>query len=183
MAAHEEREEKGATREEDDAGEEAASKLKLAAHYVMLGFAPLVAVAALVVALMAMSGNRASEEQANKAIAAADSLGKSLEATKSEMEMLRLAIAQEKNGDEEERRKQDELAAKIVQNISQLQTKLKVSPTLELQLQPPASAPVAAPAAAPAAAPGAAAGATGVSRKPAPEVQAIKEAIEKFNRQ
>ncbi len=187
MVAHEEREGKSATREEeDDAGEVAApSKLKLAGHYAMLGFAPLVAVVALVVAVMAMSGNRHSQEQADKAIAAADNLGKSLEAAKSELERLRLSMAQEKNGREEERRQQEELAAKIVLNVSQLQTKLKVSPTLEQQLQPPASAPVAAPAAAaPAAAPAASKAAPAApGRRLAPEAQAIKESIEKFNRQ
>lgn len=184
MVAHEEREGRSATREEeDDAAEVAApSKLKLVGHYAMLGFAPVVAVVALVVAIMAMSGSQSGEEQANKAIAATENLDKSMEAAKSELERLRLAMAQDKNGKEDERRQQDALAAKIIQNITQLQAKLKVSPTLEQQLQPPASAPAASPAAAEgAAAPVGAKGTT--DKKLGAQMNAIKEAIEQFNKQ
>jgi hypothetical protein len=186
MAAREEHEGKSATHEkEGDAGEAAPSKLKLVGHYAMLGIGPLLAIVALVVAVMALSGNRASEQQATKAVAAAANLEKSLEATRNELERLKLSIAQEKNGQNEERRQREEREAKIVQNITQVQAKLKISPTLEQQLQAPASAPAAASAAAaPAAAAPAAskAGATGGEKKFGPEAQAIKESIEKFNR-
>ncbi len=190
MASHQEPEGKSATREDNDDAEEGAapSRLKLAAHYAMLGFAPVVAVLALVVAVMAVGSNRSSQEQINKAVAATDSLNKSLEATRNELERLRFSMAHEKSGLDEELKKRDELAAKIVQNVNQLQVKLKISPTLEQQLQQPASAPVAAPAAAPAAAsaaaaPAAMAGTAGADKKSSARMDALKEAIEKFNKQ
>lgn len=174
-------------REESSEAEEtsvAPSKLKTAARYAMLGFAPLVAVVALVVAVMAVSGNRSGEEELGKAVAATDGLKKDLEAARTELDRLRLAMASDKSRQEEERLKQKELEARLVQNITQLQVKMKISPTLEQQLQPPASAPAAAPAAASAAAAPAAMSATkDTGKELSPQVKAIKEAIEKFNRQ
>lgn len=186
MATSQEREGKSAARESDEDTEDAAAPskagaaMRLVGRYAMLGFGPLVAVVALVVAAMAMSANQSSQEQINKAVAATDSLNKSLEATRSELERLGLSMTQEKNGQNEERKKQDELVAKIVQNVNQMQMKLKISPTLEQQLQPPASAPAAA---APAAAPVPMAGATGADKKLGAQMNAMKEAIEKFNKQ
>lgn len=179
MDSHQEREESG------DATESAApSRLKLAARYAMLGFAPAVAVVALIVAAMAVSGNRSSEEQLGKAAAATDSLSVNLAEARSELERLRLAMASDKSRREEERRKQEELEARLIRNISQLQAKAKISPTLEQQLQQPASAPADAPAAASApAAPAAMSATTGAGKELSPQVKAMKEAIEKFNRQ
>lgn len=158
----------------------APSKLQLAARYAMLGFAPLVAVMALVVAVVAVSGNRSGEEQLGKAVAATEGLEKDLEAAKTELDRLRLAMASDKSRQEEERLKQKELEARLVQNITQLQMKAKISPTLEQQLQPPASAPAAASAAG---APATMSPATGAGKELSPQVKAIKEAIEKFNKQ
>lgn len=186
MASHQEPEGKSATRKDEEDVEEAAvpSKMKLAAHYAMLGFAPVVAMLALIVAVMAVSGNRSSQEQLGKAVAATDSLKTSLDAAKSELERLRFSMAHEKNRQDEERLRQEELEAKIIQNINQLQVKAKISPTLEMQLQQPASAPAAAPAAASAvAAPAAMAAATGADKKHGARMDALKEAIEQFNKQ
>lgn len=171
-------------REEDSAAEVGtpSSKLKLVAHYAVLGVGPLVAIVALVVAVLALGGNRSGEEQIGKLAAKTNGMDESLAAAKNELERLKLAMAQEKNRQEDERQRQKELEDKIILNISQLQSKAKITPTLEQQLQSPASAPASAPAATGAAAPATTSPAAG-ERKPGSQAQAIKEAIEKFNKQ
>jgi hypothetical protein len=195
------------------------AKLKVVAHYAMIGFAPVVSVAALVVGVIAMvhSPSQADRAKLKELTAKVDSLSASLSATKSDLETLKLNLAHEKNMHVDERKKQDELDERIVQNVTRLQAKLKVSPTLEAQLREAASAPVAAssvasaasaPTAAPAlpavdkkqSAPAASPSATArkqaetaskakqkskpeVDDKAAPQVKALRDAIEKFNKQ
>jgi hypothetical protein len=158
-------------------------KLKLLGGYALDGFAPVVAVVAL---LIAVSNNQSSQEQLNKTSDKIDSISASLPAPKAELEKLKAAVALEKTLQEAERKKQEEQLAKIIQNISQLQLKMKISPTLDEQLHPPASAPVAAPAAAdmPAAytAPVKADESTATGKKTGAQVQILKDAIDKFNK-
>jgi hypothetical protein len=175
------------------------AKLKIAAHYAMLGFAPVVSVVALVIAVVAVSGNSSKSDRAQLSEYAAriESLNASLSETRNELENHKLAMVREKSQHADERKKADEYDAKVVQNISRLQAKMKVSPTLEEQLREaekvPASAPVVGNAAS---APVTAPAATVAEKKPpipepvikqsektAPQVKALKEAIQKFNRQ
>jgi hypothetical protein len=92
----------------------------------------------------------------------------------------------ERKKQDEKNNNQDEQAIKIIQNVSKMQVKMRISPTLEDQLRQPviASAVGAVPATvAPAAAPVAkAAVPTGNDKKYSPQVQAIKDAIDKLNK-
>lgn len=131
--------------DEDEAapeGNQLRQKLKLVAHYAMLGFAPVVAVMALLVAIF--SGNHSDTAQAGDVNARIDSLNASLQATRSELDNLKFVMSREKAMRLDERRKMEDVDEKIVQNVTRLQTKLKVAPTLEEQLRVAASAPVAA---------------------------------------
>lgn len=190
----------------------ARAKLKLFARYAMLAFAPVVSIAALVVAVIAASDHHAQSESTllKDMTSRIESLNASLSETKGELDNLKFATAREKTLRAEERKKADERDTKIVQNLSHLQTKLKVSPTLDEQLREAASAPAATFAATNAvSAPAVAAGklplaenspavakpiatvdkpiATAPKSKPKTpnktpaQVKALKEAIEKFN--
>jgi hypothetical protein len=197
-------------------------KLKPAAHYALLAFAPVVSIVALIVALVA-SGNRSDQAQLVEVNARIDKLEASLQASRAEVENLKFAMSREKSLRGDERKKDEELDAKVIQNVSRLQAKLKVTPTLEEQLRTEANAPVAAshvestaPVAATASAPVApgkaqaasAPASAGADRKPAvpvtapktegkkpeapakkveqkmsPQVKAIKDAIDQYNKQ
>jgi hypothetical protein len=115
-------------------------KLKLIASYVLDGFAPVVAVIAVIVAVMAINGNKAGHAELAQNTARIASLSESLLAAKAEVEKLKALIAQEKLLKEEERKKRDEELAKIIQGVSKLQTKLKITPTLEEQFRQPVAA-------------------------------------------
>jgi hypothetical protein len=176
------------------------AKLKLIAHYAILAFAPVVSVVALVVAVIAVTSNQSQADRAqlSELISRIDSLNASLADTKGELESLKFAMAREKTMRGEERKKVDERDTKIIQNVSRLQAKLKVSPTLEDQLREVASAPAAAPSVASAvSAPAAAPVPAAADKKPAvaapkskPEAadktpaqaKVLKDAIEKFNK-
>lgn len=124
-------------------------KLKLVANYVLDGFPPVVAVIALIVAAMAMSDNKSTQAQLSKAIAKIDSLSASIQtASKGELDKINAAMAQEKLLHEEERKKQNEQAAQLIQSLSKLQVKMKISPTLEEQLRLPAAVSAVVPSAA-----------------------------------
>jgi len=125
------------------------SKLAAVGHYVLLGIPPVLSVVAISGAVYAVMGSHTGELQTGKAIAKLESantaLTASLAASKADLEKLKASIAHEKSLQDEERKKQDELMAKIVANISPLQTKLKIKPTLNDQLHQPANT-AAAPA-------------------------------------
>ena len=165
-------------------------KLKLAGGYILDGFAPVVAVIALIVAVMAINGNKSGQAELAQNAAKITSLSESLLASKAEVERLKIALAQEKLSKEEQGKKQDEQTTKIILGVSKLQTKMKVSPTLEEQLRQPVAALVLTPAAATAApatakpvtAPAAAAVTTGTKQTPGTQSQVLKEAINKFNK-
>ena len=176
------------TKEGNAAPSKAVQKLKLIAGYALMAIAPILSVLALVVAGLAVNGNKTSQEEFNKVSVKIDNLTASLSESKSELMKLQMAMAQEKARQEEERKKQDELITKIMQNVTPLQVKLKIHPTLEEQLHQPLSAAAVIPAPAVATshaaspAPAKAAAAAGDDKKPSPQVQAMKDAIEKFNK-
>lgn len=181
----------------------ASLKLKLVASYVLDGFAPVVAVVAVIVAVIAINGNKSGEAQIKQNAATIASLKANLLDSRGELEKIKATMAQEKSRHEEERKKQDEQLAQIIQSVSKLQQKMKIHPTLEEQMQQPAAkliatppivtaAPAIAPApakpAAPAAAPAKAAAPVatpvvpaGTEKKPGSQAKSLKEAIEKFN--
>jgi hypothetical protein len=168
-------------------------KLKLISHYAVIGFAPIMATLALTLAIVAIVGNQSARTALSDGAPKFESMNSSLAAYKGELEKIKVAMAQDKTLQEDERKKLDEKIDKIIQSVSQLQVKMKISPTLEEQLRQPASAPVAAtPAAitaasAPAATPAKTATPVAppkpVEKKFSPQVQSMKEAIEKYNKQ
>ncbi len=194
MSSHE----KGATPDSrpsdkpaDDAAEQPkakksfAQKLGVIGHYILLGLGPVIAVSALGVAVFAVTGNKSGEEQISKSIAKIENLNASLAASKSELEKLKITLAQEKIAQEEDRKKQEERFAKLVQNITPLQVKLKFSPTLADQLRQQESAsavPAAAVSSVPAAPAVPAVTAMPADKKLNPQVRDMKNAIDKYNK-
>jgi hypothetical protein len=124
-------------------GDTVREKLKLAAHYALLAFAPVVSIVALIVALVA-SGNHSEQAQLAEVNVRIDKLEASLQASRAEVENLKFVMSREKTLRGDERKKDEELDEKIVQTVSRLQAKLKVAPTLEEQLRMAVSAPAAA---------------------------------------
>lgn len=186
----------------------ARARLKVIARYAMTGFAPVVSVAALIIGVIAISNTQSQSDRTkfSELESRIDSLNANLSETKNELENFKFTQSREKTMRGEEHKKLDEQDAKIIQSVTLLQTKLKVSPTLEEQLRAPASSPASVGAAsAPAVAPvSPAANKTqavtseqAVAKKPvvattpkpkaadnaSDQVKALREAIEKFNKQ
>ena len=195
MSTHPKQEVKTGSRERDDSPEDEAGgegggtpgmdairqKLKVVLHYAMIGFAPAVAVAALAVAVIAITGNRSGQVQSGELAARLDSANTNLAASRSEVERLHIALGQLKAQQEDEHKKQEEVLGKIIQNVSRLQAKMKVSPTLEDQLGHSASAPAIALTAS-TVAPATATVPVVAEKKHSPQLQSLKEAIKQFNR-
>ena len=156
-------------------------KLSLIGHYILLGLVPVISVISLAIGVFALTANRSGEEQLGKSIAKIESLNASLSASKAELEKLKVSIAQENILQEEERKKMDDKMAKIVQNITPLQVKLKIFPTLEDQLRQASMASAVLPAVA-SSVPAANAVSNSNEKKPLSQVQVMKEAIEKYNK-
>jgi hypothetical protein len=165
-------------------------KLTLAGNYIMLGLAPFIAICALAIAVYAITQNQSGEDQLSMSKIKIDSLNLSLSATKGELEKLKVAIAQKNGFQEEVNKKQDERVMKIIQNVTPLQVKLKISPTLEEQLRQAEATSAVAPAIASsvtaASAASSVAAASAVANANAkhslPQVKVMKEAIEKYNK-
>jgi hypothetical protein len=146
----------------------ARARLGLVVHYMMLGFAPVVAVLALILAVIAVIGNQSNREQLSEVTSQIKSLDASLSESKGELDLFKVPLAHEKTMLAEERKKQGERETKIIKSVTQLQTRMKIAPTLEEQFREITSAPsvpvsgvsapaatssIASPAAAPVAAP------------------------------
>lgn len=173
--------------------DKARLKLKLIARYALLGLAPAVAVVALVVAVIAITDNRSSQKQLGETAAKIEGLNTSLLATKGEFEKLKASMAKEKALQNEEFSKQDERVSKIIQNITPMQVKMKIRPTLDEQLSqaPNVSAvvPVTPHVAAAPATPQPSSATSAPAKTPAsadkkisPQVKAMKEAIQQYNK-
>lgn len=209
MADHQEQEKTSDSSVSLSKADKVRLKLKLIARYALLGLAPVVAVAALVVAVMAVTDNRSGQKQLGETVAKIEGLNASLSAIKGEFEKLKASVAKDKALQNEEISKQDERVTKIVQNITPIQVKMKIRPTLAEQLSLPASvlavAPVTPHVTAPAAtgvAPQAAASHAAApapshpssatsdpaktpataDKKISPQVKAMKEAIQQYNK-
>lgn len=158
-------------------------KLKEIASYIAIGFAPIAAAAALALAVIAIIVTQSAQTQSGDATTKLEKLNASLNANRIELEKLKAELAQSKAMNDEAHKQQAEQTEKLVQAISQLQAKLKVSPTLQEQMLHPASAPVV-PAASAAPPPVTAAPTTPpADKKSSAQIQALKQALEKFNKQ
>ena len=156
-------------------------KLKLIANYVLDGFAPFVAVIALIVAIIAVNSNKSSQVQLVQNAATIASMNASLLIAKGELEKLKAATAQEKILQEEVRKKQNERTMQIIQSVSKLQLKVKISPTLEEQMYPPVSSSVVQPAIASTAAAKTIV-LSGKDNKQGDRMDVLKGAVEKLNK-
>ncbi len=189
------------------AGKDAAKqRLKRILVIVLSALSPVLAVVAIGVALYTLSAGRSERANTEKYAAAIDAANASLAASRQELDKLKLsaaALARENAELADKLKKQDALLARVVQNITPVQARLKMAPTLESQLQQlasgVASVPVPSAAAAPAhegkMKPQASAQHSGKAvekkaqkpfqpeRELSPEAKAMKEAIERFNRQ
>jgi exosome complex RNA-binding protein Rrp42 (RNase PH superfamily) len=167
------------------------TKGKLVSDLVLDGFAPVAAVAALIVAVMAFNGNQSSHAQAAKVLAQMEILKANLLANKNELAKLGAELTLQLNNAEERNKKLDVQKQQIIQSVSTLQKKMKISPTLEesmpvtintVAVQPlnnlVATAKVTPAAPAPVKA---MAGAEHVT-KPADRIEVLKDAINKFNK-
>jgi hypothetical protein len=125
------------------------AQLKIVGRYVLYA-APVIAIAALAVAMVAIKNNSSQADRAKlqELTAKVDLLNASLSDAKGELDTLKFAMGREKAAQADERKKVDARNEMIVQGVTRLQLKLKVSPTLETQLQQAASAPAIAPSAA-----------------------------------
>jgi hypothetical protein len=205
--------ERGRNDEDEEAapsgGGSARARLQLIGHYAMLGFAPVVSVLALIMAVLAYTGNQSTRAQLAGANSRIDNLDAIQSESRGELDIFKIPLVREKAALAEDRKKLAEHEAVIVRNVTQLQIQMKVAPTLEEQLREgaasqvapaPASAPVAAApvaASAPAAAPVSKTEKQPIAKqtvpagKPAPaptsaekaaKAQALKKAIEDFNK-
>lgn len=113
----------------------ARARLGRVVHYVMLGFAPVVSVVALIFAVMAYTGNQANREHLGAINSRIDGIGANQTEPRGELDIFKVSLAHEKALLAEERKKQTERDAAIIRNVTQLQNKLKVTPTLEEQLR------------------------------------------------
>lgn len=135
--------------EEDDTSlsrADAANRmLKTIARYALIGFAPVMSVAALIVGIIAMSNHQLQADYAklSELTSTIAGLNTSLAATRAELENLKFTLSREKAMRGEERKKLDDRVGTIVENVTLLQVKLKVAPTLEAQLREAASSPAA----------------------------------------
>lgn len=157
--------------------------LKRIVNYAILGFAPVVAILALVIAVIAVTGNQpgqtnqASQTQFSKAATEIDGMSASLSASKDELERLKAAMAHEKT-------RQEERMTIIIRNITELQVIMHISPTLDEELHQPAKASAPTSSVTSAATAPAAETVTKVTDKK-PNIlrtQDLKEALEKLNK-
>jgi len=175
------------------------ARLKAIAHYAMLAFAPVLSVAALVIAIVLVTNNQSQSGQAQlgELTSRIDSLNASLSDTKNELESLKFSMGREKSMHSDERKKMDERDTKIIQSVTHLQTKLKTAPTLEEQLREVSRIPVTSADTAASAPPAAipvpsTVGTVKQQTAPAPilksaektpaQAKTLKDAIEKFNK-
>lgn len=142
---------------------QARLKLKPGLNYVLDGFPPVIAVIALIVAVFALNENRSLRSQLSTAVAKLESLStnknipsrEDLDKVKASIEVLEkdnAVLVQEKVMHDAEMNQQSERVTKIIQGVSKLQVKMKISPTLEAQMREPVVVPIAAPSPAPKAA-------------------------------
>ncbi len=128
---------------------------------------------------------RSGQEKVVEAAARVNELSQRLAAANEAFSRYQASVKQQKALENETNKRLDERDALIIHALTQVQTRLKVSPTLEKMLEP-----VGAPAAAPAPEAAAAAAPPQAPKAPPPEtakdkihsqVQGIRDAIRKFN--
>jgi hypothetical protein len=151
-------------------------RLKLFAGLALRVATPALSLLALVLAIISLS-HQSELAQLDQAMLRIESMNASLSEARSTLENLATSMAHEKIMQDEARQQQDELMARVVQNLSQLQAKLKIAPTLDEQLHPAASAPLASTSVVPATAQS-----PEVARPQGAHAEVLKAAINEFNK-
>jgi hypothetical protein len=178
--------------EGDKASAPKAARLKTWAskggQYIAEGFAPVVSLVALVTAVIAVTGNQAAQTQLKEGLAKVNGMNAGLLTIRGDLEKLKMTLAQEKSLQDGERKKLDDSLAKIIQGLTRVQVKLKVSPTVEEQLHLPDGTSAVTPAPVSAKDPvGAKAHLPVVAASPEkkrnPQVKAMMDAIKDYNKQ
>ena len=105
-------------------------KLKKVLGYAVMGFAPVVALTALGIAVSVLLGNQSAHTQLHNDAVAIERLNSALAVSKIELERLKVAAAKESAAQNEKLKQQDGELMKLTQSIIPLQIKLKISPTL-----------------------------------------------------
>lgn len=118
------------------------TKARLFANYVLDGFAPFSAVIAIVIAVMALNDNKVIQAELAKNVAVIEQLNANFLLSKAELDKLKIAMTQERAVHDEERKKLNDKMMQIIHGASKMQDKLKISPTLEQQMQPLVISPV-----------------------------------------
>ena len=168
-------------------------KGKIVINYILDGFAPFVAVAALIVAVMAFNENQSSQLKLSNASVKVDNLNASLTTYKLELEKLKTVMAIEAEKQVQKNKVMDEQERQIIRSVSKLQNKMKVSPTLEEELHPIVKGEMVQPAATTTATavpvPPVTASThikdktpAGTDKKTGYRIDALKDAINKFNK-
>ena len=154
------------------------STAKLLARYIMLGFAPFVAVLALMFAIISMARIPAMQAKISDAESKVHKLEADLKSSRLELEKLQDALQQEKTALAQGDRIHAGLTAQIVQNVTQVQARLKIHPTLEQQLGQTGAAPTVSGIVPPA---GTATTAKAAEPQATDQAKVMLDAIKKFN--
>ena len=120
------------------------TKIKRIVHIAGMSIAPLIIALSLALVFIANNNNKTNADQLAKEKIQLEAINANLLATQRELTKLQAEIAQDKTAQDGAQKRVDEKITAIVQAVSQLQAKRKISPTLENQLRQPASAVSAA---------------------------------------
>ena len=115
------------------------SQLSRVGHYARISFAPLVAVPALTIAIIALNNNQFSHAQLDKINIQIENLSVSLLSTQDELKKIQSDITQKNTMLNEENKKEEAQISILIQSVNALQVKMKIFPTLEEQLRQPTS--------------------------------------------
>lgn len=128
-------------------------KLKLVFHYALLA-SPVLGLLGIVLAIIALVVGRAAPPP-DTSNARIEALSASLTETRNELENLKFMLAHERSARADERKADNARLEKTIQHVTRLESKSKVTPTLESELggtaasAVPEAAPIAPPVVAP----------------------------------
>lgn len=120
-------------------------KLKGVTHYLRLGIVPGIAVLGVGLGFWALLQNSANKHRIESDAAVIEELRTTLAMSRKEFEKLKTAVQKEKAAHNEKLKKYEERIVKIIENLTPIQVKLRISPTLEQQLNPPAAVSIVSP--------------------------------------
>ena len=158
---------------DSDAPDSAASPFTVM-HYLLMGAGAFLGIVALMFAVIMMIRIPAMQTRVADAAAKVHKLEADLTSSRIEMKKLKDALKQEHTARMQAAQRHAAMSAQIVSDVSQIQTRLKIHPTLEQKISLSGSAS-AVPGTAPMA------GSTANGKQPADQAKAMLNAIKKFN--